>query len=141
MPTHIFARLLVAIAFGLFACGAQAQGRTKIPLVTAPVLDVSLAPNIGVPLALTYWDPEGLDVDVQPGNATMHLQALLGGQADIMYGGPATAFHGAEKGAKLRFAVFLSARTSTTSSFSRTARSTQSQTCRPPRRSPSLLFS
>src|ERR1043165_5031464 len=83
------------------------QTRTKVMVGQgSPVLDMSVAANVGVPMAMKYWEDEGLDVTVQPGNATAHLQAVLGGQADILYAGPATAFQALEKGAKLRF-VYL----------------------------------
>lgn len=102
-----FLSLALAAALCLAAPLAQAQQRTKVTVGQgSPVLDVSVAANVGVPMAMKYWEDEGLDVTVQPGNATMHLQALLGGQADILYAGPATAFQAMEKGAKLRF-VYL----------------------------------
>jgi NitT/TauT family transport system substrate-binding protein len=86
---------------------ACAQTRTKLVVgMGSPILDASVAANVGVPLAMKYWDEQGLDVSIQPGNATMHLQALLGGSEDIFYGGPATAFQAMEKGAKLRL-VYL----------------------------------
>jgi NitT/TauT family transport system substrate-binding protein len=104
----MFKRCLMPILLTLcVAVPAFAQARTKLVVgMGSPILDASVAANVGVPLAMKYWDEQGLDVSIQPGNATMHLQALLGGTEDIFYGGPATAFQAMEKGAKLRL-VYL----------------------------------
>lgn len=104
---------LAALLAGLMAAApvtVLAQPREKVTIAIATdVLDASQVNNTSLPIYTKCWEGEGLDVTLQPTNATTAMQALLSGQADMVNMGPAAAIIARTKGAPLK-AVYLNMR-------------------------------